>query len=225
MAIGRRLGYPLYLVHTLGHVFTRWEDGKDRFNIEFNGDGMSRHPDQYYREWPATWTPELVALEEKRGANRAFLRNLTAAEEFAHALCMRGHCLEAAGWWEESLTMYAAAARFGPTHPGYPAYGKELKAKVHSADELMAQVIAKTPNFDPTLPAMIQVQTVPVPRGFTISLSYQQLPRPIEPFDPSFRPPPGISPSLLSIRQIVNQVHAKHHPLAGFKPVAPPNKL
>lgn len=55
VAIGRRLGYPLFLVCTIGHLFVRWSsaDKNERFNVEFNGDGMSRHPDQYYREWPA----------------------------------------------------------------------------------------------------------------------------------------------------------------------------
>jgi hypothetical protein len=227
VAIGRRLGYPLFLVHTLGHLFVRWEnvETKERFNVEFNGDGMSRHPDQYYREWPAKWTPQILALEEQQGENFAFLRNLIPAEEFAHALCMRGHCLEAAARWEEATEAYEAAARFGPTHPAYAVYAKEVKTKMRAANDLMRQVIGKTPNFNAELPAVIRVVTQPVPGGVTIALSYRQLPHAIAPFDPSVKSPPGISRALFSIRNIVNHHHAKNHPLAGFKPVTPPNSL
>lgn len=219
VAIGRQLGYPLHLVHTLGHQFVRWEDvhGKDRFNIEFNGDGMSRHSDQYYREWPVKWTAEILALEAQRGDNRAFLRNLSPGEEVAHAFCMRGHCLEAAGRWEEGLEAYAVAIRFAPSHPAYPVYANELQTKMRSADDLMAQVIEKTPNFDPQLPALIRVDTVPIANGFTIALAYKQLPHPVAPFDEAVTES-GSRTTLLSIRRIVNQVHAKHHPLDGLKP-------
>ena len=33
MAVGRRLGYPLKLVTTKGHLFVRWEGAGERFNI------------------------------------------------------------------------------------------------------------------------------------------------------------------------------------------------
>ena len=33
-AIGRRLGYPLKLVTTKAHLFLRWEDGQERFDLE-----------------------------------------------------------------------------------------------------------------------------------------------------------------------------------------------
>jgi hypothetical protein len=34
VAVGRRLGYPLHLVSTKGHLFARWDDGQTRLNIE-----------------------------------------------------------------------------------------------------------------------------------------------------------------------------------------------
>ena len=56
VAIGRRLGWPIKLVHTLSHVFCRWDDaegrhqfGKERFNIEATGRGTNFFPDDYYR--------------------------------------------------------------------------------------------------------------------------------------------------------------------------------
>ena len=51
VAVGRRLGYPLFLSHTKGHLFARWEDAKDRFNIE-GTNGFTSHSDEYYHTWP-----------------------------------------------------------------------------------------------------------------------------------------------------------------------------
>jgi hypothetical protein len=90
VAIGRRLGYPLYLVATRGHCFVRWEskDGKVRFNVEATGQGMSCHSDDYYTTWPYTLTPD----ELNSGV---YLRNLTSAEEMSLFLEMRGSVLDA----------------------------------------------------------------------------------------------------------------------------------
>lgn len=91
VALGRRLGYPLKLVTTKGHVFVRW-DGKDhfnpawreRFNIE-GTNGFNSFPDDYYKTWPFKLT------EKEVKANR-YLVSLTPAEEFAEFLAARGHC-------------------------------------------------------------------------------------------------------------------------------------
>jgi hypothetical protein len=227
VALGRRLHFPVYLVHTLAHLFVRWEspDKKERFNIEFNGDGMSSHTDQYYREWPVKWPPEIIALENKRGEKSVYLRNLTPAEELAHALSMRGACLETAGRYEEAIEAYDAAARFGPNNPAYPNFSKAVLTKMRSANDLLNHVIEKTPNFNPEFPAEIAVKTMTNPNGVTISLDYKQLPHPIPAFDPLSKPPTGISPALSCIRNIVNQVDAKNHPLADFKYTTPPADL
>ena len=51
--IARRLDYPVRLVIAKSHLLCRWDDGKERFNIEgtdtSNG-GMSTYPDEYYIE-------------------------------------------------------------------------------------------------------------------------------------------------------------------------------
>ncbi len=87
LAIGRRLGYPLFLVKTKSHYFVRWDEpGVERFNVEGSGDGWAWHEDEYYRTWP---TP----ITDKDIQQGAFLRNLTRREEFAHFLNERGHCL------------------------------------------------------------------------------------------------------------------------------------
>jgi hypothetical protein len=52
VAIGRRLGWPLWLVRAKQHLFARWEDERDRLNIEATSHGLNCHPDEYYRQWP-----------------------------------------------------------------------------------------------------------------------------------------------------------------------------
>jgi hypothetical protein len=63
VAVGRRLGYPLKLVTTKGHLFVRWEDARERFNFEAAGQGANRFSDDYYRHWPLEVTDEEVQAE------------------------------------------------------------------------------------------------------------------------------------------------------------------
>ena len=52
-AVGRRLGYPLKLVESKGHLFVRWDDPNgERLNIEATGQGLSCPADEHYRTWP-----------------------------------------------------------------------------------------------------------------------------------------------------------------------------
>ncbi len=87
LAIGRRLGYPLYLVRAWGHLFARWEElGGERFNVECTSRGFASYSDDYYRTWPQAVTEEQV---RKAG----LFRNLGAREELAELFTARGHCL------------------------------------------------------------------------------------------------------------------------------------
>ena len=76
VAVGRRLGHPLKLVTTRGHLFARWDDDKERFNIEATNEGLNCFPDKYYHHWPF----ELTELEIKSGR---YLRSLTREEQLA----------------------------------------------------------------------------------------------------------------------------------------------
>ncbi len=40
VSLGRRMGYPLYLVPAKKHLFLRWDDGKERINIEATTEGF-----------------------------------------------------------------------------------------------------------------------------------------------------------------------------------------
>jgi hypothetical protein len=117
VAVGRRLGYPLKLVTTKAHVFARWEsvDGKERFNIEGTNEGLNCFPDDYYRTWPIA----MSIAEAERGQ---YLRSLTAAEELALFLSVRGHCLETLGRFAEAQLAHAHAHALTPQSPVYLAF-------------------------------------------------------------------------------------------------------
>jgi hypothetical protein len=86
VAIGRRLGYPLYLAHAKEHFFARWEEcGGERFNVECTN-GFVTAPDDYYRQGRYECTDAEVA--EMR-----LLRNLSPREELGWALVERFNCL------------------------------------------------------------------------------------------------------------------------------------
>jgi hypothetical protein len=112
IAIGRRLGYPLHLVHAGEHFFVRWEEpGGERFNIEATTLGFTPRDDEHYRHWPKPISDEAIGLG-------LFLRNLTPEEEYAAFLRLRGQCwldhLRTAG----ALKAFARASALRPRLPG-----------------------------------------------------------------------------------------------------------
>jgi hypothetical protein len=112
VALGRRLGYPLKLVTTKGHLFARWEDARERFNIEVTGNGLNRFDDSHYRQWPFPVTDAEVKAE-------GYLKSLTPAEELAIFLSIRGMCLREAGRNSEAAQAFAAASRLAPKQAHY----------------------------------------------------------------------------------------------------------
>lgn len=87
VAIGRRLGYPLKLVTCKGHLFVRWEDDKERFNIEGTNRGLNCYPDEEYMEWP--WP---ISKEELRTG--MYMKSLSPKRELAAFLELRSLCLK-----------------------------------------------------------------------------------------------------------------------------------
>lgn len=106
-AVGRRLGYPLKLVTTKAHLFVRWDDGKERLNLEATNRGLSVNADSYYKSWPYP----ISAEEERRGL---YLRNLTPAEEIALCLESRSHVLRAHNRFEEAAEALRHATLLAP---------------------------------------------------------------------------------------------------------------
>lgn len=122
VAVGRRLGYPLKLVTTKGHIFVRWE-GKDnanpawreRFNIEGSGEGFSSFEDDYYKTWPFKLTDQEVQTS-------GYLTSLTASEEFAEFMAARGHCGLDNGQMAFAARCYENAYRYDTRRPAYSAW-------------------------------------------------------------------------------------------------------
>ncbi len=126
VAVGRRLGYPLKLVTTKAHIFVRWDDGKESFNIETTSNGgTSSYSDDYYRSWPETWT------DAEAKANR-YLVSLTPPEELAQFLGNRGHCLLDNGRAKEAFDTYAAARKLAPRDPAYSSWVRQAEARLRS---------------------------------------------------------------------------------------------
>lgn len=107
VAIGRRLGYPVKLVPTQNHLFVRWEDSRERFNVDATAQGMNRYDDEHYRQWPIPITHE---IEREFG----YLKSMTPAEELTTFLSLRGHCLTAMGLSSEGIAMQEQALRYSP---------------------------------------------------------------------------------------------------------------
>jgi hypothetical protein len=134
VAIGRRLGYPLYLVEVPEHVLCRWDGTshanpawRERRNIEYTDKGMNSHPDEYYHHWPVEWSAQMHKQESTR-PKPYWLRNLHPHEEMASFLMQRSHTLLDNGQFDEAYGNCLAAIRFN--REDLEAYGPALR-KIH----------------------------------------------------------------------------------------------
>jgi hypothetical protein len=127
VAVGRRLGYPLKLVQTRGHLFARWADpeGKcfgfpETFNVEGAGEGIASYDDQHYKTWPEPWT-------ETDEAEGWYLKSLTPGAELALFLATRGDCLADNGRLAEAVQAYGWASALAPGDKRY----QQILARTH----------------------------------------------------------------------------------------------
>lgn len=127
VAVARRLGYPVKLATTREHVFARWEDEKDRFNIEATGQGLNTYSDDHYRTWPSTLTP-------KERASGAYLRSLTPAQELGLFMAARGYVLDDTDRKHEATVAYAYAHMLDPV-------------SIDSFDNLGRSVLKRLPEY------------------------------------------------------------------------------
>ena len=133
VALGRRLGYPLKLVTTKGHIFVRWDSPAERFNLDATGKGMNRYNDEYYRNWP-------FSLSEAEIKEHGYLKSLSAAEELAVFLSIRGQCLMAAGRYAEAASSYEHAVRLRPTSRDQRLLLAQAQAKCSDFAKLQSSV-------------------------------------------------------------------------------------
>ncbi len=94
--VAQRLGYPVTLVTAFRHMFVRWDDGKERFNIETTvTGGLQVVSDYEYRQWPKPLTGEMIAAE-------GYLQSQSPAQLLANFLYDRIACLLANGQTKEA---------------------------------------------------------------------------------------------------------------------------
>ncbi len=121
LTVGRLLGYPLKLVSTKCHLFLRWEDNKERINLEGTAPGLSVKPDEFYKKWPFDITPE----EDKY---QYYLKSLSSLEEYIVFLEIRAGVLQAVGQKNEVKRIYEKILEYQPNHP----HVREYIAKIDS---------------------------------------------------------------------------------------------
>jgi hypothetical protein len=133
VSIGRRFGYPLKLVKAPEHLFFRWDDGTERFNVEYNGFGGNIYPDEHYTTWPVQWTPRIRQADE----HAQWLTSLCAQEEVECFLGFRYLALDAMQRWDEALAVLLAAERFNPrSKPLHVGLRDKLLERIASRDGL-----------------------------------------------------------------------------------------
>lgn len=137
VAVGRRLGYPLRLVTTRGHLFVRWDGQGERFNVEATAHGLSRFNDDYYRHWPF----EITSMEE---AAEGYLKSLTPSEELAVFLSTRAMCLREQGRLSEAEESLAAAARLAPGCRSYRLMLESVRTALQSPKETTGLTLTTT---------------------------------------------------------------------------------
>ena len=146
VAIGRRLGYPLFLVQAREHFFVRWEEsGGERFNIEATTLGFTPRDDDHFRRWPKPIRDEDV----RQGL---FLRNLSPQEEAAAFLRERGQCWLDHLRTEAALKAFAEAALLYPRLPGLQ-FSWAVATVLHRAVEYWGrEMLLATPASELRLP-------------------------------------------------------------------------
>jgi len=113
-AVGRRLGYPLYLCCTHQHIWTRWDGRGERFNIEASGPNeFSDFDDEHYRK-------NLEPARKSSIDTSYYLKNLMPPGELALFLFSRGMVLHDHKRYEEALSVWAKCCFLVPTEPSYP---------------------------------------------------------------------------------------------------------
>lgn len=120
VVLGRRCGYPLRLVSSKGHLFCRWEDGREIFNIEVSMQGVDIYPDSYYRTFPNPFT-DAERLEEK------YLKSFTAVEELSLFMSIRATCLREHNRFREAVMSYETSLRGFPKSNQTRKYIEDLK--------------------------------------------------------------------------------------------------
>ena len=111
VALGRRLGYPLYLKATNGHMLSYWDDGRESFNVDTNGTGVDTPTDDTYFK---DQNQQLSGLSKADLERERLMCPLRAADCLSFFLETVGYCHEANGRLPEAQRFYNLALKYRP---------------------------------------------------------------------------------------------------------------
>ncbi len=133
-AVSRRLGYPVMLADTRGHLYCRWDAPPqgECFNIEASGEGVSFFPDEHYRTGR-------YALTDEEAAGCGYLQSLSPRDELALFQSQRGFCWLQERDFGQAATAFAWANELAPRRQHAWMAGKAL-------NEWRAAVQARLPS-------------------------------------------------------------------------------
>lgn len=103
LAIGERLGLPLYGVVVPGHFFVRYDDGTVRFNIETTAGGGTAE-DDYYRD---TFKPP--------AGHNLYMTNLNKRQTLGCFFNNLGNSYKSVGQMDQALLELTRAVQINPT--------------------------------------------------------------------------------------------------------------
>ncbi len=144
VAVAQRLGYPVHLAISKGHLLVRYEEGDHHFNVEATSPGYAVYQDEHYKNWPLPTSDEEVK-------NEHYFQPLNGRETLAAFLSIRAACLTAAGHFEKAREAASIAHNLGPHSEGYTKMQEILAEKIENdrkADR-WDQLIAELRKIDP----------------------------------------------------------------------------
>ncbi len=159
-AVGRRLGYPLKLVASPHHLFCRWDEPGERFNIEASDCGINTPPDDHYRTGPYAMPPD---AERKR----RYLVSLTRRMEVAEFLAERAIHWRNVDNYKKATESYLWADALEPENRAWAF------SALHSMDDWRKQLIARTPVGFPQVKVGIPTQNRRFPEVIPLRVERQ----------------------------------------------------
>lgn len=151
IALGRRLGYPLKLVKAKGHLFMRWDNPTEKFDMDATGKGLNKYDDEYYKQWPFPLTEADIQEED-------YLKSLSPREELSVFLSIRGACQNENGQLGDALASFNLAYRYVPTWRGNQVLLAQARHRLARPVVLVQQQQQMNPNIPADPNPMQQVQ-------------------------------------------------------------------
>ena len=111
VALGRRLGYPISMKATFGHMFCEWNDGVERFNIDTNGEGVDTPTDDWFLKGSLS---KIYGIKEPTTKDDYYMRPLDNWESLGFFIETIGYCHEANRRIGPALQVYNLALRYLP---------------------------------------------------------------------------------------------------------------